>query len=80
MQGTFDMLILRTLHRRLQHGDGIGMAIGAESHHALEVDHDRCTPRSIRLEKQDWIEAESKITENRQRGNLTRRPPPANAS
>jgi hypothetical protein len=27
LQGTFDMLILRTFHQEAQHGDGIGRAV-----------------------------------------------------
>src|SRR5258708_33573710 len=39
LQGTLDMLILRTLQWGAQHGHGIGMAIRASSQDVLHVEH-----------------------------------------
>jgi PadR family transcriptional regulator, regulatory protein PadR len=39
LQGTLDMLILRTLQWGSQHGHGIGVAIRASSDDVLQVEH-----------------------------------------
>src|ERR1700674_5058100 len=68
LQGTLDMLILRTLQWGPQHGHGIGLAIRATSQDALQVEHGSLYPALHRLRKQGWISAEWKTTENKQRG------------
>ena len=67
LQGTLDMLILRTLQWGPQHGHGIGLAIRATSQDVLQVEHGSLYPALHRLRKQGWIEAEWKMTENKQR-------------
>jgi PadR family transcriptional regulator, regulatory protein PadR len=67
LQGTLDMMILRTLQWGPQHGHGIGQAIRASSLDALQIEHGSLYPALHRLRKQGWIEAEWKITENKQR-------------
>jgi len=67
LQGTLDMLILRTLQWGAQHGHGIGVAIRASSQDALQVEHGSLYPALHRLRKQGLIEAEWKMTENKQR-------------
>lgn len=67
LQGTLDMLILRTLKTGPQHGHGIGVAIRAGSDDVLQVDHGSLYPALHRLERQGWIESEWKLTENKQR-------------
>jgi transcriptional regulator len=66
LQGTLDMLILRTLKWGPQHGHGIGLAIRAGSDEALTVDHGSLYPALHRLERHGWIRAEWKLTENNQ--------------
>jgi PadR family transcriptional regulator, regulatory protein PadR len=72
VQGTLDMLILRTLQWGPQHGHGIGVAIRASSGDALQVDHGSLYPALHRLEKQGWIDADWKLSENRQRAKFYR--------
>ncbi|MBI1872874.1 MAG: PadR family transcriptional regulator [Acidobacteria bacterium] len=72
LQGTLDLLILRTLRWGPQHGHGIGVAIRASSHDVLQVDHGSLYPALHRLEKQGWIDAEWKLTENKQRAKYYR--------
>ena len=72
LQGTLDMLILRTLRFGPQHGHGIGVAIRASSDEVLQVDHGSLYPALHRLEKQGLIEAEWKLTENKQRAKYYR--------
>lgn len=72
LQGTLDLLILRTLLWGPQHGHGIGVAIRASSHEVLQVDHGSLYPALHRLERQGWIDAEWKLTENKQRAKFYR--------
>ena len=67
VQGTLDMLILRTLRWGPQHGHGIGVAIRASSDDALQIDHGSLYPALHRLERRGWIDAEWKISGNKQR-------------
>ena len=67
LQGTLDMLILRTLQWGAQHGHGISVAIRASSEDVLQVDHGSLYPALHRLRKQGWIVAEWGVTENKQR-------------
>lgn len=75
LQGTLDMLILRTLQWGPQHGHGIGVAIRATSHEVLQVDHGSLYPALHRLRKEGLIEAEWKMTENKQRARYYRLTP-----
>jgi transcriptional regulator len=72
LQGTLDLLILRTLKWGTQHGHGISVAIRASSEDVLHVDHGSLYPALHRLEKNGWIDAEWKITENKQRAKYYR--------
>jgi PadR family transcriptional regulator PadR len=72
LQGTLDMLILRTLQWGPQHGHGIGLAIRAGSEDVLQIDHGSLYPALHRLEKQGWVAAEWKVTENKQRAKYYR--------
>ena len=57
LQGTLDVLILRTLMFGPQHGQGIARAIQETSEHVLLVDHGALYPALQRLEAQKWIAA-----------------------
>jgi transcriptional regulator len=67
LQGTLDMMILRTLQWGPRHGHGIGLSIRANSQDVLQIEHGSLYPALHRLEKQGWIESEWKTTENKQR-------------
>jgi PadR family transcriptional regulator len=75
LQGTLDMLILRTLQWGPQHGHGIGLAIRAGSEEVLQVEHGSLYPALHRLERQGWIAAEWKVTDNKQRAKYYRLTP-----
>jgi PadR family transcriptional regulator, regulatory protein PadR len=64
LQGTLDLLILRTLVLRPQHGQGIARAIQEASEDALLVEHGALYPALQRLEAQEWIAAEWGISDN----------------
>ena len=72
LQGTLDMLILRTLQWGPQHGHGISLAIRTSSSDVLRVDHGSLYPALHRLEDQGWIAAEWKLSENKQRAKYYR--------
>lgn len=67
LQGTLDLLILQTLQWGAQHGYGISQAIRAHSGEALQVDTGSLYPALHRLERQKWIAAAWKVSENKQR-------------
>jgi PadR family transcriptional regulator, regulatory protein PadR len=72
LQGTLDMLILRTLQWGPQHGHGIGQAIRAQSDDVLKVETGSLYPALHRLEKRGWLEAEWGVSEARQRAKYYR--------
>jgi PadR family transcriptional regulator PadR len=57
LQGTLDLLILRTLLFGPQHGQGIARAIQQQSDETLLVDHGSLYPALQRLEARGWIRA-----------------------
>ena len=67
LQGTLDLLILQTLRWGAQHGYGITQAIRANSGELLQVDTGSLYPALHRLERQKWISADWKVSENKQR-------------
>ncbi len=75
LQGTLDMLILRTLQWGAQHGYGIGNAIRANSGELLKVETGSLYPALHRLEKQGWVKSEWKLTETSQRAKYYRLTP-----
>jgi len=72
LQGTLDMLILRTLQWGAQHGHGISVAIRAGSNDVLQVEHGSLYPALHRLEKQGLIDSDWNLTENKQRAKYYR--------
>jgi PadR family transcriptional regulator PadR len=75
LQGTLDLLILQTLQWGPQHGYGIGQAIRIHSGEVLQVDTGSLYPALHRLERQRWIRAEWKTSENKQRVRVYRLTP-----
>jgi len=67
LQGTLDLLILRTLVFGRQHGQGIARAIQEQSRDVLLVDHGSLYPALQRLEARGWIDAEWGTSENNRR-------------
>jgi PadR family transcriptional regulator, regulatory protein PadR len=64
LQGTLDLLILRTLVLGRQHGQGIARAIQQQSDDVLLVDHGSLYPALQRLEARGWIKAEWGTSDN----------------
>jgi PadR family transcriptional regulator PadR len=64
LQGTLDLLILRTLLFKPEHGQGIARAIQQQSDDVLLVDHGALYPALQRLEAKGWISAKWGSSEN----------------
>src|SRR6202167_3315337 len=64
LQGTLDLLILRTLIFGSQHGQGIARAIQQTSDEELVVEHGALYPALQRLEERGWISAKWGISTN----------------
>lgn len=64
LQGTLDLLILRTLILGSQHGQGIARAIQRTSDEELLVEHGALYPALQRLEERGWISAKWGISSN----------------
>ena len=67
LQGTLDLLILRTLVFGPQHGQAIARAIQNQSDNVLIVDHGSLYPALQRLEERGFIEADWGTSENNRR-------------
>ena len=67
LQGTLDMLILKTLQWGAQHGYGISQALRATSGEVLQVETGSLYPALHRLERQGWVTSEWKQSESNQR-------------
>jgi PadR family transcriptional regulator, regulatory protein PadR len=64
LQGTLDLLILRTLIFGPQHGQGIARAIQQTSEEELLVEHGALYPALQRLEERGWLSAKWGISSN----------------
>lgn len=67
LQGTLDMLILRTLQWGPRHGHGIGQSIKQQSDDLLRVETGSLYPALHRLEKRGWLSSEWGVSEANQR-------------
>ena len=72
LQGTLDLLILRTLLFGPVHGQGIANSIEKTSDDILEVDHGSLYPALQRLQARGWIKAKWGISENNRRAKYYR--------
>ncbi len=72
VQGTLDMLILKTLQWGEQHGYAISQAIRANSGEILQVETGSLYPALHRLERQGWVSSEWKKSESNQRAKFYR--------
>ena len=72
LQGTLDMLVLRTLQWGPRHGHGIGQAIRTQSDELLKVETGSLYPALHRLEKRGWLKSEWGVSEANQRAKFYR--------
>jgi PadR family transcriptional regulator PadR len=64
LQGTLDLLILKTLVLGQRHGQGIARSIQRQSEEAFFVDHGSLYLALQRLEDKKWISARWGVSEN----------------
>jgi PadR family transcriptional regulator, regulatory protein PadR len=67
LQGTLDLLILKTLALGPMHGWGIGQRIQQVSQEVLQVGQGSLYPALARLEQRGWISAEWSTSDNNRR-------------
>jgi PadR family transcriptional regulator len=67
LQGTLDLLILRTLLRGAMHGHAIAKTIEFNSEDVLQVEQGSLYPALHRLIKRGWISVEHGTSENNRR-------------
>jgi len=72
LQGTLDLLILKTLSLGPQHGWGVAQRIQQMSREVLQVNQGSLYPALHRLEDQGWIEAEWGVSDNNRRAKFYR--------
>lgn len=67
LQGTLDMLVLKSLQLGPMHGWGITARIESGSRHALGLNQGSLYPALYRLEKQGFVRSEWRLSENNRR-------------
>jgi len=67
LQGTLDMLVLRTLRAGALHGYGIAKAIRGASNEALDIEFGSLYPALKRLEAKGWIASAWETSEHNRR-------------
>lgn len=72
LQGTLDLLILRTLLFGPSHGHAIGKSIRSVSHDVLHVETGSLYPALHRLEAQEWIASEWRLSDKGKRAKYYR--------
>lgn len=72
LQGTLEMLVLRTLVLEPLHGYAIAKAIRASSHDALEIEFGSLYPALKRLEAKGWVSAKWEVSESNRKAKVYR--------
>lgn len=67
LQGTLDLLILKTLLMGPCHGQGVARSIQRQSEEVLFVDHGSLYVALQRLEDRGWIKAKWGVSENKRK-------------
>jgi transcriptional regulator len=75
LQGTLDLLILKTLLRGPAHGHAVAKAIERNSEDVFQVEQGSLYPALHRLIKRKWVSMEAGISENNRRANYYRLTP-----
>jgi transcriptional regulator len=72
LQGTLDMLILKALQVRPEHGFGISLVIREMSREVLRVEQGSLYPALYRLQEQGWISSEWGLSDNNRKARFYR--------
>ena len=70
LRGTLELLILKSLHRKANHGFGITLHVQTVSDGLLRVEEGSLYPALHRMEKKKLIRGEWHLTENGRRARL----------
>jgi PadR family transcriptional regulator len=72
LQGTLDLLVLKTLSRGPEHGYGIAAHVQRASDDLLRMEEGSLYPALHRMEQAGWITASWQITDNNRRARVYR--------
>ena len=72
LQGSLDVIVLKTLSWQPMHGFGIARWIQRVTDDVLQVDEGSLYPALYRMENKGWVKAEWRITENNRRAKYYR--------
>src|SRR6266481_4477616 len=72
LQGTLEMLVLRTLVLAPLHGYGISKALRSSSNDSLDIEFGSLYPALKRLEAKGWVLAKWEISENNRKAKYYR--------
>ena len=75
LQGTLDLLILRTLKLQPMHGHALAKAIERNSEDVLQVEQGSLYPALHRLIQRGWLTVEEGISENNRKAHFYRLTP-----
>ncbi len=75
LQGSLDVIVLKTLSWQPMHGFGIARAIQRVTEDAFQVEEGSLYPALYRMENKGWIKAEWRVTENNRRAKYYRLTP-----
>ena len=75
LQGTLDLLILKTLQRGAAHGHAIAKAIERNSEDVLLVEQGSLYPALHRLIQRGWVSVEEGVSENNRKAKFYRLTP-----
>lgn len=67
LQGTLELLVLKTLSLEPMHGWGISLRIQEMSRDVFQVNQGSLYPALQRMKNKGWVRAEWKLTENNRR-------------
>src|SRR4051812_23147606 len=72
LQGSLDVIVLKTVSWQPMHGFGIARAIQRLTDDVLQVEEGSLYPSLYRMENKGWVKAEWRITENNRRAKYYR--------
>lgn len=72
VQGSLDIIVLKTLSWEPMHGFGIARRIQQTTDDALQVEEGSLYPSLYRMENKNWVKSEWRITENNRRAKYYR--------
>ena len=72
LQGSLDVIVLRTLSWRPMHGFGIARWIESVTEDVFQIEEGTLYPALYRMENKGWVKGEWRLTENNRRAKYYR--------